>query len=129
MNSFKTMNYAKIVGLAFLMATSVVLFMVYSNSGGRLATFFIVGYVGFSLCILILLPILGVRNAKHFSKAELKGKCYKFLSVFLVLIISSHLLLMLFAPAKINVLTEVTNALGVALGWSFIDVLLFKKVC
>ena len=119
--------FTKILYGLFLIGTIITLLIVYIRIDTSISFKFLIGYVLFAFFMLLYVPIITIINSRKLKWVEIRKRLLKLLILFVFFAISHYIFDFFSKPSKIDLFRELTTALSLAFGISFIDVTFLKK--
>lgn len=127
MKKNKVVIFTRILCVLFAVGTIICLFIVYKDIYGIIAFRFLIGYLFFTFFMLLYFPFITFLSLRKFKGIEIRKRLFKFIALFILFGASNYGLDYFFRPSNIDLYRAFSNALGVAFGVSFIDVIFLKK--
>lgn len=118
--------FTRILCIVFIIGTIILFFIVYTDIDNSFVFKFLMGYVFFTIFLLLYVPIITILNLRKLKWIEIRKRLLKFISLFILLGALNYGFDYVFRLSNVNLYRELSIALGVAFGITFIDVI-FKK--
>lgn len=112
----------------FFIGTIISLIIVYKDIKNSIAIKFVIGYVILTFFLLLYIPIVTILNSKRLKLIDIKRRLCKFISLFIIFGALNYGIDYIFRHSNINLFRELSIALGLAFGLSFIDVTFLRKI-
>ncbi|WP_066499606.1 hypothetical protein [Abyssisolibacter fermentans] len=119
--------FTRILYILFIIGTIISLFVVYKDIDSSIAFKFVMGYLFFTFFMLLYIPLITIINLRKLKWIKIRKKLLKFIVLFVLFGSLNYVFDYVFRPSKIDLFREFSNALGLAFGISFIDVIFLKK--
>ena len=127
MEKDRVIIFTRILYVLFAVGTIISMVIVYSDADGRMAYYFLLGYVFLAFFILLYTPIVTVINSRKLKWTEMRKKILRFFVFFILFSILNFGFDYVIRPTDIDAFRIFSNAFGVSFGISFIDVLFLRK--
>ena len=113
--------------MIFLIGTIIAFFIVYKQIDSRIAFKFLIGYLFLAIFMVLYIPFITIVNSRRLKWLELKKRLIKFITLLLLFASINYILDWILRPLNVNLIKNISVALGLAFGISFIDVIFLKK--
>ncbi len=127
MKKNKVLVFTRILYTLFAIGTIMSLFIVYKDIDNDFAFKFVVGYVFLTFFFIICILFITILNLGKLKWTDMRKRISRFIISFVTLVALSYGFDYLFRPTKIDLYRVFSNALGLAFGISFIDVIFFNN--
>ncbi|SFB02178.1 hypothetical protein [Clostridium frigidicarnis] len=117
----------KTIYFLFLICTIIALFIVYKNIKGTFAIGFVIGYAIFAILFILYIAIVAILNAQKVKWHYIKGRAYKFIIFFIILVALGYTTNFLFRPEKIDLFKNLSIAFGLSFAMCFTDIIFLNK--
>ncbi|MFZ5967700.1 MAG: hypothetical protein ACOYVK_11090 [Bacillota bacterium] len=124
MEKSKVLVFTRILYILFIIGTVISLFIVYKDIDSSIAYKFLMGYLFLAFFLLLYVPFITILNSRKLKWIEIKKRLLKFIALFILFAALNCVFDYVFRPLKIDLFREISIALGLAFGISFIDVTL-----
>ena len=127
MRKNSTLIFTRILYGLFLIGTIITLLIVYRHINTNISFKFLIGYVLLTFFLLLYVPVITIINSRKLKWVEIRKRLLKLLILFALFGISHYFFDFFSRPSKIDLFRELSTALALAFGISFIDVTFLKK--
>jgi len=111
----------------FITGTLISLFIAYKDIDSNLAFKFVMGYLFFTFFMILYVPFVTILNSRRLKWVEIRKRLFKFIALFALFGAVNYVFDNVFRPSNIDLFRAFSNAIGLAFGISFIDVIFLKK--
>lgn len=123
----KVLILTKFIYILFFIGTIISLIFVYKDIKNSIAIKFVIGYVILTFFLILYVPIVTIFNSRKLKPVDIKRRLIKFISLFIIFAALNYGTDYFFRHSNINLFREVSTALGLAFGLSFIDITYINK--
>lgn len=127
MKKDKILVFTKSLFVLFIICTIVSFIIVYNNIDSRIAFNFLIAYLALSFFMLVYIPTMIIVKSRNLTWIDVRKRIVKLCVVFITFSSSSYIFDLVFRSSNIDLVRNLTIALGLSVGLSFIDIILLKK--
>lgn len=131
MKKNKVLIFTRILIILFAIGTVILLCAAYIDVDididNRIIFKLGIAYVLLAFFLLLYIPFITILNLRKLKWIEIRKRLIKCIALFAQFAILNYVLDYIFRPSKIDLFRVCTNALSLAFGLTFIDVIFFKK--
>ncbi|MEG0295235.1 MAG: hypothetical protein RR620_00870 [Clostridium sp.] len=127
MKKGKILVFTKSLFVLFIICTIVSFIIVYNNIDSRIAFNFLIAYLALSFFMLVYVPTMIIVKSRNLTWIDVRKRIVKLCVVFITFSSSSYIFDLVFRSSNIDLVRNLTIALGLSVGLSFIDIILLKK--
>lgn len=127
MKKNKVLVFTSVLYVVFAMGTISSLFIVYKDIDSNFAFMFLIGYLFFTVFLLIYIPFITFLNSRKLKWIEMRKRLFRFVIFFISFSALNYILDYIFRPDNISLFREILIAFAIAFGVAFADVTLLKK--
>lgn len=119
--------FTRILYLLFAVGTIVSLIIVYKDIDSSLAFKFILGYLFFTLFLLLYVPFVTILNSRNLSRVEIRKRLFRFIALIILFTAINYGFDYVFRPSNKDLVRGFSIALGLSFGISFFDIIFSKE--
>ena len=127
MKKDRLLGFTRVLYGIYMMATIVVLVMVFNKIDGRIGFNFLGGYIFLTFFMLIYVPVITVVNSRKLKWIDIRKRILKFTGLFILFACLNYGFDYLFRREAITLLRIFSNSVGLAFGLAFMDVIFLKR--
>ena len=127
MKKDRLLGFTRVLYGIYMMATIVVLVMVFNKIDGRIGFNFLGGYIFLTFFMLIYVPVITVVNSRKLKWIDIKKRILKFAGLFILFACLNYGFDYVFRREAITFLRGFSNSVGLAFGLAFMDVIFLKR--
>lgn len=127
MKKDKILVFTKSLFVLFIICTIVSFIIVYNNIDSRIAFNFLIAYLALSFFMLVYIPTMIIVKSRNLTWIDVRKRIVKLCVVFITFSSSSYIFDLVFRSSNIDLVRNLTIALGLSVGLLFIDIILLKK--
>jgi len=103
------------------------IFIIYKDIDSSITFKFLIGYLFLIFFLLLYVIFITIFNSRKLKWGEIKGRLFKFISLFILFGALNYVFDYTFRPSNIDLFREFSIAIGLAFGISFISITLYKR--
>lgn len=119
--------FTRILYTLFFIGTVISIFIVYKDIDSSITFKFLIGYLFFIFFLLLYVIFITIFNSRKLKWVEIKGRLFKFISLFILFGALNYVFDYAFRPSNIDLFREFSIAIGLSFGISFISITLHKR--
>lgn len=123
----KKLLLTKILYGLFVLSTLVIIFIIYRDVENGISYNFLLGYLFFTLFMLIYIPVITIMNARSFKWTKIKISLVKFISILFLLTAITYSFDYLVRPTQIDFSRNFSTSLGLSFSIAFFDIIFSKE--
>mgnify|MGYP001320564781 FL=1 len=111
----------------FITGTLISLFIASKDIDSNLTFKVLMGYLFFTFFMILYVTFVTILNSRRLKQVEIRKRLFKFIALFALFEAINYVFDYVFRPSDIDLFRAFSNAIGLAFGISFIDVIFLKK--
>ncbi|MHC1681591.1 MAG: hypothetical protein AB6733_01305 [Clostridiaceae bacterium] len=119
--------FTRILYVLFLVGTIISLFIVYRDVDGNFDYKFLMGYLYFALFMILYVPFITFYNSRRLKWVEIRKRLVRFVTLFISFGILNFVFDYFFRPSNIDFYREISVAIGLSFGISFVNVTFMRS--
>lgn len=127
MNRSTLLIFTKVCFGLFFIGTIISSYIVYKDIDSSIALRFLIGYLILTFFLIFYIPIITIINITKTKWGMIKKRRIKFIIFFVIFVAFNYAFDYHFRPSSMNLLRELSIALGLSFCITFIDIIFLKS--